>query len=96
MSGRSKKPWKRISGFKGGGDDQRVTLFLDIYASPMSMGWGDAFAVADCWRDAGGNWMHLYNGKATELRREYVTHFAPTDALPATDPHGNDLDWWRG
>lgn len=87
--------WQPISRFKGD-DTERVTLWLAISASPMSFGMGDSFAVADCWRDGDGTWMHTYKGAPAELRREYVTHFAPAGAVPIAGPDGSDLDWWRG
>lgn len=92
--GRRKKvaaPWQAISRFKG---DGCVTLWLSIYASPMSMGWSDAFAVADCWRESDGQWMHLFNGEPTEIRSEYVTHFALAGVEPPTGPDGSVVDWW--
>lgn len=95
MSTRAKAPWKKIEGFKGD-VGERVTLYLSIYASPMSFGWADAFAVADCWRDSDGRWVHLYNGSPTPLQSDYVTHFAPSDAAVKSAPDGSALDWWRG
>lgn len=93
---RSRKPWRSISAFREQGIGHTVTLWLSIYASPMSMGWSDAFAVADCWREHNGAWMHRKDGRPTELRSEYVTHFAPAGAALDTGPYGEALDWWRG
>ena len=87
-------PWKTIRQFRGK-DGERVTLWLDIAPSRRSFGMGDAFAVADCWRE-GGKWVHDYRGKPTELQRDYITHWAPKDASPTTGPRGASLDWWRG
>lgn len=86
--------WRPIGRFKGAAET-RVTLWLDIHASPRSMGMGDAFAVADCWRE-GGKWVHIYRGKPTELEAGYVTHWAPANAVLTAGPRGADLDWWRG
>lgn len=93
VKARTRGPWRTIELFRGA-DGERVTLWLSISPSPMSMGMGDAFAVPDCWRE-GGAWVHEYRGRPTELASHYVTHFAKSGAEITSGPRGAALDWWR-
>lgn len=87
--------WASIRTWKPGIAPRFVTLWLDISPSARSMGWGDAFAVRDCWHEK-GHWFHIYRGSPARLERDYITHWTtvPPDDLqngPALVP----LDWWR-
>lgn len=57
-------------------DGTVVDVWLEIHASPRSMGMGDSFGVPDAWF-ADGRWVHTYRGKPTELDRSYITHWRP-------------------
>ena len=54
-------------------DGERVNLWFDVWASPLSFGISDAWEAENCWRiddqwyDAGGL-----------LERRYITHWRPT------------------
>jgi hypothetical protein len=67
--------WKKIQNFKLP-DLEKVNIWLTIWASPRSMGMGDAFEVPDAWR-LNGKWFHVHNGKDTEIYADYVTHWRP-------------------
>mgnify|MGYP001582442452 CR=1 FL=1 len=57
-------------------DGTVVDLWLEIRASPTSMGMSDSFGVPDAWF-ADGKWVHTYRGKPTELNTAYITHWRP-------------------
>jgi hypothetical protein len=72
--------WQPIKKFKGK-DHAKVDLWLDIYPSPRSFGWGDSFRVIDAWREK-GKWFHYHEGKPTEIYNDYITHYMLTPEPP--------------
>lgn len=69
-------------------DGTKVHLWMEIYASPMSFGMGDEFAVPDAWFE-GGKWLHYHRGAPAELRDNYVSRWRPaTDSL-------DGIEIWR-
>jgi len=78
--GKSMSEWRDIRSFDLP-DNHAVDLWLNIYASPRSMGRADAFRVIDCWRD-NGKWFHYDGGRQTELFSDYVTHWMPAPEPP--------------
>lgn len=85
------KPWKKSASAPR--DGTHFIAWLDIYASPMSMGMSDQFAVLDCWY-ADGVLVHLFREKPTELAERYFTHWAPMGAVPSVGPKGQSIDIW--
>lgn len=66
--------WKPIKTFDSP-DRQEVDLWMDIYASPRSMGMSEAFRVIDAYR-VDGRWFHrVENGIEKELFSDYITHW---------------------
>ncbi len=63
-------------------DGARVDLWLQVYASPHSFGWSDAFRVIDCWwKD--GKWVHRRDdGRVEALYPDYITHWMPIPDPP--------------
>jgi hypothetical protein len=56
----------------------KVDLWLQIPASPRSMGMADSFRVPDCWRHiVSGKWVHDHRGEEKEICQEYITHWKP-------------------
>lgn len=71
------KGWKPIKSAPR--DGTLVDVWLEIHASPRSMGMGDSFGVPDAWfKD--GKWVHTYRGKPTELDQSYITHWRPVQS----------------
>ncbi len=68
-------------------DGTKVDLWMEIYASPMSMGWSDEFRVPEAWFE-GGRWFHhRESGAKSELEIRYITHWMPMPDSPAlSDP----------
>ena len=63
-------------------DGTKIDLWLNIHASPMSMGFSDSFRVIDCWFRE-GKWFHWQDMKGDmELRSEYITHWMPIAPPP--------------
>lgn len=75
-----RKGWKPIKSAPR--DGTIIDLWLEIYASPMSMGMSDSFGVPDAWF-ADGKWVHTYRGKPTELETSYITHWRPKETEDA-------------
>lgn len=82
-----KRGWKNIKSAPR--DGTKVHLWMDIYASPMSFGMSDAFAVPDSWFQD-GKWVHIHRGEIAALRNNYVTHWMPVTG----DLSGQDV--WKG
>lgn len=61
----------------------RVDLWLDVKASPMSFGMSDAWRVVDAYFKNGG-WWHIDRGEQRQLASEHITHFMERPA----GPHG--------
>lgn len=55
-------------------ENKHVTIWVDIYASPRSMGMSDSSPEPDCWL-SGGRWVHVYKDKIAEIYHDYVTHW---------------------
>ena len=68
------KGWKPIKSAPR--DGTVIDLWLEIHASPMSMGWADSFGVPDAWFQD-GKWVHTYRGKPTELQTDYIKKWRP-------------------
>lgn len=77
--------WRPIKNFRGEtskfNDRKQVDLWMHIVASPMSMGFGDAFRVPNCWK-VDGKWFHLHEGQEKELASHYITHWMPVPKPP--------------
>jgi hypothetical protein len=58
-------------------DLTEVDLWMVIHPSAMSMGFGDAFRIVDCYRWE-GKWVHRDRGEIKPLREECLTHWRPT------------------
>jgi hypothetical protein len=61
-----------------------VDVWLEIYASAMSMGFSDSFRVTEAYKKDGG-WWHWQDGEK-QLRSEYVTHWMPLPPKPKKTP----------
>lgn len=74
----AKNPWRPIKTFRGETskivESKQVDLWLQISASPRSMGLSDAFRVVDCWK-SDGKWFYRHEGKEKELASDYITHW---------------------
>lgn len=70
--------WKPIGSFNEP-DGELVDLWLNVYASPMSMGMADKWRAIDCYRQD-GEWFDS-GGK---LEARYITHWSPR-LPPPTD-----------
>ncbi len=73
--------WIKIKPYKGPSWPTNVDLWLDIWASPMSLGIADAFRVPEAYH-RNGKWFNLVNGKEEEIRSEYITHWMPMPKPP--------------
>lgn len=70
-------------------DGTKVDVWMEVYPSPRSMGWGDSFRACDVWW-ADGAWVRMHQGKPTELFDGYITHWMPLPAPPAQPQKGTD------
>lgn len=59
----------------------KVDIWLHIYASPRSMGFGDSDREINCWRQD-GKWVHYYKSEVAEIYSDYVTHWMPIAKPP--------------
>lgn len=58
-------------------DGTVIDLWLNVYATPRSMGIGDSFGVPDAWFE-NGKWVHAHLlGKPAALEKDYITHWRP-------------------
>lgn len=64
---------------------EKVDVWIDIYASPRSMGMSDASRELNVWR-VGKKWFHVYEGKDAEIYSDYITHWAPSGKSPDNAP----------
>lgn len=78
--------WRPIKSYRGH-DRREVDLWMQVYASPRSFGWSDAFRVVDAYR-VQGKWLHRHEGKEQELYADYITHWMPCPRPPAKREHG--------
>jgi hypothetical protein len=67
-----RREWRPIS--EAPKDGTYVDLWINIYASPRSMGMSDSFVVRDAWHEE-GKWFHYDIGQKKEIYSNYVTHF---------------------
>lgn len=66
--------WRPINTFDLADRDE-VDLWLNIHASPRSMGMSDSFRVIDAYR-IDGKWLHrVESGHERELHLDYITHW---------------------
>jgi hypothetical protein len=65
-------------------DRCEVDVWMNIYASPRSMGWADAFRVPDAYRE-NGKWFHRDRGEVKQLHGDYITHWMPLPAPPLSE-----------
>ena len=72
--------WQPIETFQAP-EREEVDVWMNIYASPRSMGWADAFRIPNAYR-VKGKWFHLHEGKETELFADYITHWMPLPEPP--------------
>jgi hypothetical protein len=70
--------WQPIAGCQL---DHDVDLWIEIRPSSRSMGIGDSFRAADCFKIK-GKWHHMYNGEPKEICSDYITHFMPIPQPP--------------
>lgn len=68
-------------------DREEVDIWMEVYASPRSMGLADSFRVVDAWR-LRGKWFHMHNGKMEELYADYITHWMPKPKPPVVGAVG--------
>lgn len=73
MTSQSDNGWMSIDTFDEP-DLTEVDLWLEIHASPRSMGFADSFRVPDAFR-RGGKWFHRNPVKEEELYAPYITHW---------------------
>lgn len=66
-------------------DYVEVDLWLDIPASPRSMGFTEAFRVIECYRK-NGKWVHRHNYEEKALYPDYITHWMPIPEGPHAAP----------
>jgi hypothetical protein len=70
-------------------DGSPVDLWLEIYASPRSMGFSDSFRVVDAhW--SGTAWVHMHKGKLEDLYEPYVRFWRPIPTAPETEGRDDD------
>lgn len=55
-------------------EDNPVDLWIDVPASPLSMGMSDRWRIPDCWR-VDGKWVHRHRNEIAELDANYLTHW---------------------
>lgn len=72
--------WQPIETFNEA-DREAVDLWLQIHASPRSMGMSDVFRVSDAFR-IDGKWFHYDSGKQKELYADYITHWRAAPPPP--------------
>ncbi len=60
-------------------DGSKFDAWMDIPASPLSMGWADSFRVPDVWFQDG---EFVHDGGPAALRLEYITHWMPLPPPP--------------
>lgn len=75
--------WQLIETYTGEWPE-KVDLWLNVPASPRSMGWSDAFRVVECWRED-SKWFHIDRSEKAELYGPYITHWMPMPAPPESD-----------
>jgi hypothetical protein len=76
------KTWRPIKTCRAGFREE-VDLWMDIPASPMSMGMADSFRVPSAYRLLDGKkWFHYQDGKEQELNSSYITHWMPIPKPP--------------
>ena len=73
MKPSKKQGWMPIHKFKLP-DRTIIDLWMDIPASPLTMGMSDSFTVPDAWCEH-GSWWHTFQGKSAMLNDLYVTHW---------------------
>ena len=73
----AKQGWKKVSTYKGP-DGEKVSLWFDVWASPLSMGMADAWDAENCWRES-GEWFDA----GGRLETRYITHWRPLTAIAA-------------
>ncbi len=72
-------------------DGTKVDIWMQVNASPMSMGLSDSFRVVECaWSESevakeGPGWYHYDQSKSYDFRRlqdRYITHWMLTPDAP--------------
>ena len=71
--------WKLIEEWNGE-DGALFDLWLDVPATPLSMGIADAWRVINCWHQD-GKWFDKF-GESGVLEPRYITHWMPTPNSP--------------
>jgi hypothetical protein len=67
-------PWIKVSD-RLPDDRDEVDVWMEVYASPRSMGWADSFTVQNAYRKD-GKWFHrTERGEEKELYADYITHW---------------------
>lgn len=88
---RTATKWHAIRGYKGA-DYEKVDLWLEVWASPMSFGWADRWCVHDAWR-VGNEWFDAEG----RLAARYITNWAEAGTGDDDSPPrklGKRLDVW--
>lgn len=57
-------------------DGEKIDIWMEIPASPRSMGMGDEFWVTDCWWQT-PSWVHAHHGKNEPLHPDYLGGWLP-------------------
>ena len=66
--------WKKISKFKKNDRFEHFDIWMQVTASPLTMGLSDSFRVPDAFhRD--GAWYHRVRGEDKKLNSDYITHW---------------------
>ena len=79
-----KTPW--VSCAEKMPDGEKVDVWFDVWASPLSFGMADSWCEPKAWRES-GKWFHINRyeigkGEKLELKSRYISHWkvaGPTD-----------------
>lgn len=77
------KGWRPIAEFDLP-DGEEVDVWMDIPASPLSMGIAAEFRVPDAYR-IDGRWFHISRDTQAELRADCITHWSEKLGPPGSN-----------
>jgi hypothetical protein len=77
-------------------DHDKVDVWFNVWASPMSFGMADSWCEPEAWRES-EKWFHINKyeigrGEKLELESRYISHWKP---VGATDIEGPDSIIWK-